>query len=440
MSGSTKAALATSVVPLVPPPIGTFAGVLAACVLAACSSSSDTPGPSASAAGSDASADARSDGGVQPGADAVARPDTGAALALLGTVKDGAGVPVPSAKIEAAGASVFSDTEGRFELVLTSGGPVVVKVTRNWFKPTEIMVNVGASGVTRQDLTLEEIPLKLDPADAALAERHARTFDWTKDTISISIAARPTRRDFDNAVYFRNPALYRDTSGEAMLVPSPLPEITGGVAKNLTFKLASGRNAGQEALDLASVVDNLDDARLDPAEHGRFMMWTPMVNWLAEWDAAKAADLRAAGVAVRQQTWGAASSRPQEIERVYLDAAAGALWAEVVFAPFVQVGPGITDGDGNGRKEIFARIAAVHHGKDVTDRLAGEYRSRIFTTHGLSKEVTKSLNELYSTATAAQVERYIGDAIDLSGVGRINYPFVVLRHSGGQRNVILVAP
>ncbi len=63
----------------------------------------------------------------------------------------------------------------------------------------------------------------------------------------------------------------------------------------------------------------------------------------------------------------------------------------------------------------------------------------MFTTHGLSKEVTKSLNEIYSTATAAQVERYIGEPIDLTGIGTIRYPFVVLRHAGGQKNVILVA-
>jgi len=61
-----------------------------------------------------------------------------------------------------------------------------------------------------------------------------------------------------------------------------------------------------------------------------------------------------------------------------------------------------------------------------------------FATHGLSIEVSKSLNELYST-TGAHVERYIGQPFDVPNLGTITYPFVVLRHSAGQENVILVA-
>jgi hypothetical protein len=334
---------------------------------------------------------------------------------------------------------VFSDTEGKYELALPAGGAVAVKVTRNWFKPLDAMVNVAAAGTTRHDLMIDEVPLKLDPADAATAQRYGMTFDWTKQPISIAVAARPTRRDFDNAVYFHNPALHRDTSKEPMLTPMPLPDISGGTARNLTFKLTTGKNSGQEAFDLASIVDNLEDTGLPAAARAEFVVWTPMLNWIGEGDPAKAADLRAVGVAVRQQTWGSTSSRPQEIERVYL-AAGNVMWAEVVFAPYVQLGPGITDGDGDGRKEVFARIAAAHYTSDVVEKLTGEYRNKVFTTHGLSKEVTKSLNELYSTATAAQVERYIGEPIDLPGIGTINYPFVVLKHSAGQKNVILVAP
>jgi hypothetical protein len=111
----------------------------------------------------------------------------------------------------------------------------------------------------------------------------------------------------------------------------------------------------------------------------------------------------------------------------------------VIFAGFVQLGPGINDDDGDGAKEIYARIAPVHYSSAVIDKLAMEYGKTVFTTHGLSKEVVKSLNELYST-TAAQIERFIGQPFELPGVGTFKYPFVVLRHSGGQKNVILVAP
>jgi hypothetical protein len=222
-------------------------------------------------------------------------------------------------------------------------------------------------------------------------------------------------------------------------MPAAPPQIAAGSATNFSFKLSSGTNQGQEALDLASIVDSIKDTPLGPAEPAEFMVWTPMLTWLGESDPAKAAELRAAGVAVRQQSWGSNASRPQEIERVYLDGA-GALWVEVVFATFVQVGPGITDGDGDGRKEVYAKLAPVHYTGDVVAKLSNEYGKTAFTTHRLSLEIRKSLNELYSTATAAQVERFIGQPFEVPGVGTISYPFVVLKHAGGQRNVILVAP
>jgi hypothetical protein len=249
---------------------------------------------------------------------------------------------------------------------------------------------------------------------------------------------KPTRRDFDNGVYWRNPALYRDTSKEAPLVPSPAPEIGGGVAKNFSFKiLTPGPKMGQEVLDLATIADTTAGTPLGATEPADFMLWTPMLNWLTEWDAAKAADLKAVEVAVRQQSWGGNAVRPQELEKVFLDAQ-GNLWVKVVFASFVQVGPGITDDDGDGNKEIYAKVAPAQYTREIVDKL-GEYRTTTFTAHPLSKEITKALNELYSK-TAAQVERTIGQPFDVPGLGTISYPTLVLRHSGGQKNVLLVAP
>jgi hypothetical protein len=112
---------------------------------------------------------------------------------------------------------------------------------------------------------------------------------------------------------------------------------------------------------------------------------------------------------------------------------------KVVFASFVQLGPGVTDDDGDGLKEIFARVVPRFVTSEITRKLTDEYGKTLFNTHGLSKEVARSLNELYST-TAAQVERTIGQPFEVPGLGTISYPFVVLRHSQGQRNVILVGP
>jgi hypothetical protein len=167
------------------------------------------------------------------------------------------------------------------------------------------------------------------------------------------------------------------------------------------------------------------------------MMWNSMVNWLTEWNAQKSVTLKLVGLAVRQQGWGGNAIRPQEIEKVFLDPG-NKLWVKVVFENFVQLGAGITDDDGDGRKEIYAAVASAHYTSEIVDALVNTYAKTTFSTHGLSKEVSKSLNELYST-TGAQVERYIGQPFDVPGLGTITYPFVVLRHAGGQKNVILMS-
>jgi carboxypeptidase family protein len=397
------------------------AALAAGAVFIGCSSSAGSP-PQNGDAGPDLAAEA-----------------TPAGAGLAGTVKDRNGTVVSGAKVAVGTASVFSDVQGKYALSGIAAGTATVMVTKDWFKPLESSVAVAAGPPTAHDITLDEIPLELDPADQALADSYGKTFDWTKQTVSVAVAARPTRRDFDNAVYFHNPALYRDTSKEPPLTPAPLPEIMGTTAKNFSFPLKAGNNAGQEALELGTIVDAIKDTPLGPTEPAEFMLWTPMTNWLAEWDAAKAADLKAAGLGVRQQSWGGNAVRPQEIEKVYLHAATGTLWAKVIFAGYVQLGAGINDDDGDGLKEVYGKILPLHYSSAVIDKLAMEYGKTTFNTHGLSKEVVKSLNELYST-TAAQIERFIGQPFELPGVGTFAYPFVVLRHSGMQKNVILVAP
>jgi hypothetical protein len=286
-------------------------------------------------------------------------------------------------------------------------------------------------------VTLDEMPLKVDPADRALASTYNQTFDWTKQKISIAIAETPTRCAFDNAIYFHNPALYRDTSAQPPLTPSPQPTISGGIAQNFSFPIISGTSPAEEALDLTTIVDSITGTPLGPTEPTNYMMWKSMINWLTEWDAAKSVTLKLVGVAVRQQGWGGNAVLPQEIEKVFLDAN-NKLWVKVVFENFVQLGPGISDDDGDGRKEIYAAVASAHYTSEIVGALVNTYAKTTFSTHGLADQVTKGLNELYST-TGAHVECYIGQPFEVPGLGTITYPFVVLRHSAGQENVILMS-
>lgn len=387
--------------------------------------------------GGDAGADtAPASEGGSPGA------ETGGALTIAGTIKDKAGVVVVGARVEvpgAAGMPIFSDAQGKYAAPAPMAGPTTVKVTRGWFAPAQSDVVVQANGITPLDVTLEELPLKIEAADRALAETHAMTFDWTKSTISIAVIPRPTRRDFDNGVYWRNPALYRDTSKDTPFDPVPKPGFVAGAPANFSFTIKSaGPSMGREVLDVATIADAIGTTGLGATEPAEFMLWTPMMNWLTQWDATKVADLRAVGVAINQQNWGGNLQQPQTADKVFI-AANGDLWVKVIFASFVKLDDTIKDDDGDGAKEIYARIAKTQYTAEITDKLTNDYGKTLFNAHGLSKEVIKALNELYSK-TAAMVERTLGQPFEVPGLGTITYPTLVLKHSQGQRNVLLVAP
>jgi hypothetical protein len=368
----------------------------------------------------------------------AAPPDSGS-VGLAGTVRDQAGAPVANAKVAAGGVSATSEPQGKYILPTLAAGTYALKVTRDWFKPSETSVTVGA-GLTIFDPTIEELPLALDPADQTLATTYGKTYDWTKQPVSVAVLAKPTRRDLDNALYFHNPALHRSATSEPF-TPSPQPEISYA-PMNFSFPIKTGHHVGQEAFEMATIVDSIADTPFGPEEPAVYALWTPLLAWLGEWDVGKSDDLRAVGLAVRMQTWGRPASPreverelEQEIEKVYFDPVRGTIWVKVVFASFVQLGPGITDNDGDGLKEIYAKVAASHYTLELVGRLA-MYGATTLGTHGLGDEVSKSLAAL----PGAEVESRIGESITVPGVGTFKYPFVVIRHPGGQRNVVLAGP
>jgi hypothetical protein len=376
----------------------------------------------------------RTDGG---GGDALpAEGGTPEGPGLMGTVKDTAGVAVEGVQVEAGGQMAFTTFEGKYTLDKLTPGQVTVQLTQDWFKSKTETATVQDTGMTTLDVTIEEHPLKLDSADETLAKSYASTFDWTTDTVSIVIVRQPTRKELDNALYFHNPALYRDTSSTSPVTPSPQPTIGSGGAQNFTFQ-----TGGAEALDNTTIVDTIDKTPLTTAEQQGWMMWRPMINWLKDWDTAstKVVGLNDAGAAVSQQSWGTNAVMPQAIEQVYLHGSE--LWVQVVFEDFVKLGSGITDSDGDGRVEVYAKVNTDHYTAEVVTALQDEYIAPTFNTHGLSKQINNALNELY-TATSAEMEKYIGQSFDVPNVGTIQYPFAVINHTGAndKKNVLLVGP
>lgn len=363
---------------------------------------------------------------------------SGGTASLSGFVRDPASVPVSGARVEVApSASVYSDKDGRYQLTGLASGTATVKVSQDWFQPADQQVQLTANAAATLDITLTERPLQIDAADKTLAESYAKTFDWSKSKLSIAMISGPTRSRLDSAIYYQNPALYRDPTGKPQVVPATPPSIDTSGAKGFDFPLAGGAAKGEQALEPASIVDKLEATPLTDDEKSEIIMFRPMRNWLSSWDAEKSAELSNLSAAVQQQTWGASQPIPQTVDRAFLHGKE--LWVTIAFEPFVQVGAGVADDDHDGRPEVYARVSSKLYSDEILAKLRDDYLKRTFNTHGLSKEIGSSLNELYST-TAAQVLRHIGEPFEASGVGTIKYPFVVLQHSGGQQNVLLVGP
>ncbi len=357
-------------------------------------------------------------------------------LGISGVIKDALGVPVEGVEVEVSGETAYSTHEGVFTISGLTAGAATLTATQSWFNEHSQAVTVEATGMTNVEVTMEVKPLKLEAADKALAEEYLKTFDWTQDTLSIVIIPRPTRVALDNAIYWHNPAMFRDTSSTEALTPAPQPNINGG-AENFTFPITSGDNKDQEAFEGATIADAIEDTPLTADEREQFMIWKPMMNWLKNWDSSQSATINAVGVAVARQVWGSNAIAPQEIEEVYFHGEE--IWVKVVFENFVKLGSGVTDTDGDGRQEIFTKVAPTHVSADIIAKLKADYIAPTFDTHGLSKEINHSLTELYST-TSASVKGYIGEPFTVEGSGTVSYPFVVLEHSQGQINVLLVSP
>lgn len=348
---------------------------------------------------------------------------------IKGAIKNAAGKPVGDALVRAGVLSVKADFKGLYELTGVPAGATTVTVSAVWYAEQQLPATVKAGETTTLDATLQAAPLRLDPADKQLAEQHAAKADWTKDKLSVAVIEGPTPSRVGRALYLRNPALYRDTSAEAKVTPAPLPTIDAGGAG---FDFLAG---DKQALDATTIVDSLEATPIPAASRGEFAIWEPLYRHLSS--VAKLGNLAQVDAAVRQQQWGGKAITPQRLERVWLHD--GAIWVCIVFEPFVELGAGVTDTDGDGRKEIFAKLDPVHYSKEIHGELAEGYFKPQLDTLGVKATLDDIVNNLYD-ATNPEVTKTIGEAFEAPGLGTFKAPFAVLRHASGVENVLLVGP
>ncbi len=359
---------------------------------------------------------------------------------LSGQILDSLGNGVGEAAIAVGDLSATADWEGHYEVQNVPAGAATIAVSADWFVDKDQQTSVVADTANSVDISLVARSLEIQSADRSLADSYATGFDWTSDTASVSIVETPTRAKIDLAIYHRNPALYVDPGGESQVTPATLPSIVSGTASGFDFTLGSGApNEGQQALDLASIVDTMAETPLTTAEQASALYWEPAIDiYLVNWDILKSLNLYFVNLAVRGQKWGGASVLPtQALQHTYLHS--GEIWVKLSFADFLDLGTGITDSDGDGEREIFARVTPAHFDTEVYSKLLDDYVTPVYDTLGLRDDLQYILDNLYSR-TSPSLIRIIGEPYEISGLGTFAYPHVGLEHSDATVNGLLVGP
>lgn len=348
---------------------------------------------------------------------------------LSGTVSDADQNGVGDAEVKVGDLSATTDHTGAYSIQNVPEGSVTVEVKADWFEDQSEVTSITAGQDNTLDITLVARALQVLDDDKAIAEAYNQDFDWTTDKLSIAYIAPPTRANIDRGLYFRNPALFRDTSGE-----SP---VTAG---EWDFPIPDGApNQGQQAFEEGSITDSICKTPLTKEERARALLWEPAVKlFLAKWDIDKAQGLYYVTYAVEGQKWGgAATFPPQTLQRLYLHQ--GEIWVEVVFENWVSLENKVGDSNGDGYNEIFAKVAEAHYTAEVYSQLAGDYLNHEYQTLELRGDLNIMLDDLYSR-TNPSFTSVIGVPFEVPGHGTLGYPFVVLTHSNNAVNVLLVDP
>lgn len=368
-------------------------------------------------------------GGDEP----VVEGDTGD---ISGTVRNAAAQLVAGARVKVGGVEVVTDARGTFEVKKVPKGSVSISVDAAWYEVWAKDVDVAPDQVNTADVELVARPLAIDAADEALAQAQQSTFDWRTSRVSFAVIRGPTHGRIDRAMYRANPGLFRDDSTEPPLTPSPAPSIVSGVASDFSFP----RPGPGEVLQLESIVDTLAATGLPQAVQEQYMMWAPLLSTLLQTKETvdAAAPLAEVTAGVQGQSWGGSGARPQTMGRVFFDKAKNELWVEVVFGSFVALGPGITDSDGDGYAEVFAKVAPITTLPQLVAPITA-YNETPIDTLGAKAALDNLISILYSTSNPAIVAT-LGEAYELPGLGSLKHPFAVVRHGNDALNVFLLAP
>jgi alginate O-acetyltransferase complex protein AlgJ len=203
--------------------------------------------------------------------------------------------------------------------------------------------------------------------------------------------SRPTLVNLDYAAYHANMVIRQQQAG-GPIEPGRASVPRGG-------KVFGGvTQPGSIAASAAALP-------LTAAERGRPMAFSPLVDYLARWNADKASGLEEARASVRGETWGL-PRRPgthfQEITTAWIHRAGGKaqLWVKIEFEPWAHLFKGMPDEDGDGYPEIYAQLRPGLCPPEVVSRIEEDYAGKVLTTaevHGWANQLASYWYPSYNT-------------------------------------------
>ncbi len=257
--------------------------------------------------------------------------------------------------------------------------------------------------------------------DAALAQTFQRTYDRTASRVMVRTLRHTDRAALDSAAYERN-RVFHYPLDERLVRPARLP--------------AFGDLHFDGVLDAATLADEIAGTPLTADERARPLSWRPLLDHLCEWNYDASEGLLRAAAQISSRKWGNDDLiRPlQEIAAVYLHG--NSLWARVDFRPELHWLP-CSDSDGDGYREVYARIDSRRFGPAVPKAIRAGYLGKALTREDMEQAFYEIASAWYPSLMTVVLEPKQSrpwptpdtepEVRALFGDRRFAAPFVVLR-------------
>ena len=232
-------------------------------------------------------------------------------------------------------------------------------------------------------------------SDKVAIGRFNRSYNRLSSRVMMRFIEKPTLAALDYAAYHANVMLNQPEPEDFVRPPEPLS------LEELSFG---------GALSPPSLRDRIEQTPLTREEISSPMAWSPMMDYLAEWNYDESLELMMVGAKVSGEKWGnpRLSIPPQSITTAYLHGPKGKeeIWVKVEFKPWVKFLKGVDDEDKDGFPEIYGRIDPRRYSRRLIARLKGHYLSKLLS----ASEVEDYFHELSSN----WYEKYNTDMLDVN--------------------------